>query len=115
MATKQDLKLQNDYNEALKLSQSVTAAITKDLDGQIDKRTKLGKKVKDYLNDLRSSVTELQTSEDVQKKIVENEKEIEKITKSYFGANKKVGEEKIKALQTVNRSLAIEGQRLDLI
>jgi len=115
MASKQDLKLQNDYNEALKLSQSVTAAITKDLDGQIDKRTVLGKKVKDYLNDLRSSVTELQTSEDVQKKIVENEKEIEKITKSYFGANKKVGEEKIKALQTVNRSLAIEGQRLDLI
>jgi len=44
MASKQDLKLQNDYNEALKLSQSVTAAITKDLDGQIDKRTVLGKK-----------------------------------------------------------------------
>lgn len=115
MANKQDLKIQNEYNEALKMSQSLTTAITQDLDEQIDKRTTLGKKVKDYLNDLKSTVSQLETSEDVQKLIVDNEKEIDRIAKSYFGSNKKVGEEKIKALQTINRSLAIEGQRLDLI
>ena len=96
MATKQDLRLQSEYNEALKLSQSVTAAITKDLDEQIDKRTVLGKKVKDYLNDLRSSVNDLQTSEDVQKKIVEMKNKLKKLPNPILVQIKKLVKKKLR-------------------
>lgn len=112
---RENIRLQNEYNEALKMSQSISGALIKDLDEQIDKRTTLGKKVQDYIKDLQSSISQLETSDDVQKKLVDNEGEIAKIQKSHFGANKKVGDEKIKALKLTNDSLRIEGDRLQLI
>jgi hypothetical protein len=115
MATREEIKLQNEYNEALKLSQSVSSAITKDLEEQIDRRTKLGKQVKAYLSNLQSEISQLETSEDIQKQILKNEKEIDRISNSYFGAQQKVGKEKIKALTLSNTALKIEAQRLDLI
>lgn len=112
---RENIRLQNEYNEAMKMSQSISGALIKDLDEQIDKRTTIGKKVKDYIKDLQSSISKLETSDDIQKKIVDNESEISKIQKSHFGANKKVGDEKIKALKLTNDSLRIEGDRLQLI
>ena len=63
MASKQDIKLQNEYNEALKFSSSLQNAINKDIDAGIDYRTKLGKKVKDYNDELKKGITSLSDSE----------------------------------------------------
>ena len=92
------IKLEKDYQAALKMSESMQGAINKQLSKQIDYRTKLGSKVKSYITDLQKSVEGLQDANSVSEQVNKNQLEINRITKSYFGANKAVGAEKIKAL-----------------
>jgi hypothetical protein len=109
---KESVRLQNDYNDALKVSASINKGIIDGIDDEIDYRTTLGKKVKTYNDELKSSVSQLSTSEDVAKKLVEIEAEKERIGKSYFGSNKAVGEEMLRSLAVAEESLNIEHQRL---
>ena len=109
---KESVRLQNDYNDALKVSASINKGIIDGIDDEIDYRTTLGKKVKDYNDELKSSVSQLSTSEDVAKKLVEIEAEKERIGKSYFGSNKAVGQEMLRSLAVAEESLNIEHQRL---
>jgi len=106
------IKLEKDYQAALKMSESMQGAINKQLSKQIDYRTKLGSKVKSYITDLQKSVEGLQDADSVSEQINKNQLEINRITKSYFGANKAVGAEKIKALKLANEALVIEEDRL---
>jgi hypothetical protein len=109
---KESVRLQNDYNDALKVSASINKGIIDGIDDEIDYRTTLGKKVKDYNDELKSSISQLSTSEDVAKKLVQIEAEKERIGKSYFGSNRAVGQEMLRSLAVAEESLNIEHQRL---
>ena len=54
---RETIRLQKEYNDALKMSQSFAGAINDAISSQIDYRTQLGKKVKDYHKDLKSSIS----------------------------------------------------------
>ena len=112
---KENIRLQNEYNEALKLSSSISSATIKSIEDEIDYRTRLGKKVKSYHDELKSSISQLETSEDVAKKLVEIENEKVRISNSYRGINFAVGQEMIRALNVTQESLNIEQQRLAII
>lgn len=109
---KESVRLQNDYNDALKFSASINKGILDGIDEEVDYRTKLGKKVKEYNDELKSSVSELTTSESISKKLIEIESEKERIGKSYFGSNKALGQEMLRSLKVAEESLNIEQQRL---
>ena len=109
---RETIRLQKEYNDALKMSQSFAGAINDAISSQIDYRTQLGKKVKDYHKDLKSSISELETSEDVAQKLVEIEAEKLRISQSYFGANKAVGDEMLKGLDIAEGALKAEQERL---
>jgi hypothetical protein len=109
---KEKLQIQKEYNEALKMSQSISGQINDAISSQIDYRTKIGKKVKEYHKDLKSSISELSTSEDVAKKLVEIEAEKVRISKSYVGANKAQGDAMLAALIPAEAGLKIEQERL---
>ena len=109
---KENIRLQNEYNEALKISASMTSAAAQSIDNEIDYRTTLGRRVKDYHKDLKSSMTQLESSEDVAKKLVEIEGEKVRVASSYFGANLAIGREMLRALEIAEETLNIEQQRL---
>lgn len=109
---RESIELEQKYNDALKMSQSINSAINASINSQVDGRTKIGKKVGDYLKDLKSSVSELETSEDISKKLVQLENEKEKLLKNHFGSNKKTGQLKARAVDDTIKLLRVEEQRL---
>jgi len=109
---KENIRLQNEYNEALKISASMTSAAAQSIDNEIDYRTTLGRRVKEYHNDLKSSMTQLESSEDVAKKLVEIESEKIRVAGSYVGINAVIGREMLRALEIAEETLNIEQQRL---
>lgn len=109
---KESLRIQEEYNAALKMSSSINKSIQADIDGQIDRRTTLGKKAKDYLDSLKSEISSLQTSDDIGKQLVSIEAEKVRIAKTYVGANRELGQVYLDALNTAQKTLNIEQQRL---
>jgi hypothetical protein len=109
---KENIRLQNEYNEALKISASMISSAAQSIDNEIDYRTTLGRRVKDYHNELKSSMTQLESSEDAAKKLVEIENEKVRVASSYFGANLAVGREMLRALEIAEETLNIEQQKL---
>lgn len=109
---KENIRLQNEYNEALKISASMTSAAAQSIDNEIDYRTELGRRVKEYHKDLKSSMTQLESSEDIAKKLVEIESEKVRVASSYFGSNLATGREMLRALEIAEETLNIEQQRL---
>jgi hypothetical protein len=108
MATKEEIKLQNEYNDALKLSSSVTSGILADIKEMVGLKTKLGKS-------LQSEVSSLQSSEDIQAQILKNEDRIKELS-SVTAKNKvKKAQKDIESLKTINKSLSIEAQMVDVI
>jgi len=47
------IKLEQEYQSALKVSQSLIADIQSDIDSEIDYRTKLGQKIKEVNSELK--------------------------------------------------------------
>jgi hypothetical protein len=109
---REKLQIQKEYNEALKLSQSLSSQINSAIESQIDYRTTLGKRVKDYNKDLQSSISQLETSEDVAKKLNEIEQEKLRISNSYRGSNLAMGNAMLASLDIAQQSLAVEHERL---
>jgi len=112
---KEILKLQNEYNEALRISQSITGAIIQDLEDQINTTNDISNATKKYIQNLQSSVKTLEDSEDVQKQIVKNNKEINNLQRGITDANRKDVEARVAALQLTNEGLQIDLKRLDTI
>lgn len=109
---KENIRLQNEYNEALRISASMTSAAAQSIDNEIDYRTALGRRVKEYHKDLKSSISDLETSKDIANKLVEIENEKTRVANSYFGMNAAIGREMLRALEIAEETLNIEQQRL---
>lgn len=102
------IKLEKEYQDSLKVSQSLLSAMAKDIDAEVDARTKLGKALKDFNNDLKSSVSSLTDSESITKEIQKLEAQKTQIAQSYFGKNKVVGDKKQEILDITLQTLYVE-------
>tara|TARA_Y100000385_G_scaffold170673_1_gene176756 strand:+ start:1329 stop:4694 length:3366 start_codon:yes stop_codon:yes gene_type:complete len=109
---KERIKLEQEYQAALKMSKSLSSEITDDINSQVDYRTALGQKMKEFNNDLSSQVSGLQSSADITKAIQSMEYEKDKIASSYFGKNKAIGDAKQAALETAIEALRVEESHL---
>jgi hypothetical protein len=58
------------------MSSSLSNQITSALSSQVDFRTKLGKKVKEYYKDLESNISNLESSDDIAKELLRIEEEL---------------------------------------
>ena len=115
MASKEQVRLQNEYNEALKFSASLTNAIKKDIDDTIDYRTKLGKKVKEYNKDLKQGISSLSDSESAYEKLLELEKEAGRLQKGAVGKHRDVNLKKLEAVNIAKETVGIEADNLATI
>lgn len=111
---KENIRLQNEYNDALSFSASLNGRILADIDSQVDRRTVLGRRAKEYLDGLKTEINSLETSEDIAKQLVSIEAEKERIARSYVGVNRELGQVYLDALQVAEDTLNIEQQRLGL-
>ncbi len=109
------LKLQNEYNEALRVSQSIAGAIVQDLEDQINNTNDISSATKKYIQNLQSSVKSLEDSEDVQKQIIKNNKAINNLQRGITDANRKDVEQRVAALQITNEGLQLDLKRLTTI
>jgi len=112
---RESIRLEKEYQEALKMSSSLSNQITSALSSQVDFRTKLGKKVKEYYKDLESNISNLESSDDIAKELLRIEEEKAKVSKNYFGTNEKVGKQKLQALSITEESLKVEQGRVGAI
>lgn len=95
---KESIKLQEEYNDVLKMSQSISTAISASLKNRIKNQVK--------------QLSNISSSNDITKKILEKEKQIDKINKTYFGRNKKLGKDKTNAYKVQIDSLKLEKEKL---
>ena len=105
---KERIKLEQEYQNALKVSQSLIADIQSDIDSEIDYRTKLGQKIKEFNSELKSSVSGLSDSASITQEIQRIEAEKDRIASSHFGKNKAIGDAKIGILYTTLATLRTE-------
>jgi hypothetical protein len=69
-AQREQVRLQEEYNEAIKMSTSLSNKIQADIEHTVNTTAALGEKAKNYLGDLKSSVSQLSSSKDISKKLV---------------------------------------------
>jgi len=114
MADKQreQVRLQQDYNDALKMSSSISKAIQDDIEEAVKSNSALGEKAKEYLNELKSSVSQLSSSEDIAKKLVNIEDQKLKIGQNYFNLTQAENDEILQQLDAAQKVLNVEQQRV---
>jgi len=104
---RESIRLEKEYQDSLKMSSSLSGQITAALNSQVDFRTEIGKKVKEHYKDLASSIKQLETSEDIGKKINQLEAESLHFSKSYKGVNFQIGKQKM-----IANNLAVESLKI---
>ena len=114
MADKQreQVRLQQDYNDALKMSSSISKAIQDDIEESVKSNSALGEKAKEYLNELKSSVSQLSSSEDIAKKLINIEDQKLKIGQNYFNLTQAENDEILQQLDAAQKVLNVEQQRV---
>jgi hypothetical protein len=106
------VRLQEEYNAALKMSSSINKAIQDDIEETVKSNSALGEKAKKYLNELKSSVSQLSSSEDIAKKLVNIEDQKLKIGQNYFNLTQAENDAILQQLDAAQKVLNIEHQRL---
>ena len=109
---KEQVRIQEDYNEALKMSSSINKAIQTDIENSLRANTALSDKAKEYLGELKSSVSELSSSEDITKKLVNIEKEKIKLSQNQYNLSQAENDEITAQLDSAREMLDIEQQRV---
>jgi hypothetical protein len=122
MASKEDLKLEKEYQDALKISASGVGALQKNIELLLNKKRALKKETKQYINGIKEATKSLGDSESIGKKILSNQDEINKFKKGEHelqkGSNKftKAGTAAaIKSLEVQNMSLSVYGKQQEAI
>ena len=118
MASKEDLKLEKEYQESLKISASSVGALQAQLQKILNSKKALKDSTKDYIKGLQKSTDSLNNSTSIQKKILSNQDEINKLKngehKLQQGSNKftKAGTAAaIKSLEQQNLLLDVYGNQ----
>ena len=105
---KESLQLEKEYQQTLSFSAQIQKDISKEINRGVDARTKIGKLLREHNKQLSSSLSNIQSSEDANKAILNLEKQNVILSKSKNGFNKKEVDAKIKS-----NNFAIEGLTLD--
>ena len=112
---KSNAQIQNEYNEALKVSQSLTGALNKMIDDAEKSQKKLSDSQKKYNDNLRSIYASAQDVESTQQAIIDAEKAKAGLAKRYFGANAKLLPIKKAEADAGIKSLQSEMKRLEVV
>ena len=109
---REQIRLQEEYNDAIKLSSSVAAGLQSDIKNAVNTTAALTEKSKTYLNDLKSSLSSLSSSEDISKKLVNIAEEKAKIQSNALNLTQTENDAILRQLEAVERSLNVEEGRL---
>ena len=114
MADKQreQVRLQEEYNEALKMSSSISKSMQQDIKDAVNSNSALGEKAKTYLNNLKSSVGSLESSKDIAKQLVKIEDDKLKISQNQLGLSQAENDAILEQLNNAQKVLNIEQQRV---
>jgi hypothetical protein len=112
---KSKAEIQQEYNEALKVSQSLTGALNKMIDNTEKSQKKVSDAQKKFNDDLKSINAGATDYESTQDAILALEKQKSGLAKRYFGANAKILPQKQKEVQANIDVLKSEGERIKLV
>jgi hypothetical protein len=108
-------EIQQEYNEALKVSQSLTGALNKMIDATEASQKKVSDAQKKYNDNLKSANSSATDYESTQEAISALEKQKTGLAKKYFGANVKLLPQKQKEVQANIDILKSEAERIKLV
>lgn len=84
---------QKEYNELLKMTQSLLGGITKQLEGQTIETNKRRKGLENNASLTKQILNNIEDTKDAEKAISSIEKIKETVSKKYFGTNQKIGQQ----------------------
>ena len=114
MAEKQreQVRIQEEYNDAIKMSSSLTRSLQSDIEDAVNTNSALGDAAKEYLNNMKASISSLSSSQDIAKQLVSIEQDRLKIQNNAFNLSQDENDELLRQLNIAERSLNIEQQRV---
>jgi len=112
---KSNAEIQQEYNEALKVSQSLTGALNKMINDTEASQKKVSDAQKAYNDNLRNIYSSAQDVESTQAAILAAEEAKAGLGKRYFGANAKLLPQKRAEAQVGINTLKTEKKRLEVV
>ena len=115
MANEESLKIQKEYEESLKVSQSLLEGLGKLIDANTGKAGKQNAAIDKQNKEIKSILGEIESQEDLLEGIVKLQDQRNSVDKRYFGINKKLRGEKKKELDLQIKSLLAENDKMNAI
>jgi hypothetical protein len=112
---KTNAEIQQEYNDALKVSQSMLGGLNKMIDETAKSQKKLSDGQKKYNENLKSIYSSAQDVESTEEAIIKAQKEKAGLSKRYFGANAKLLPQKQAEADVGIKSLKTELERLKVV
>ena len=103
---KSKLEIEQEYQDALKVSSSMVGDLTKLIEGNTSATKKKSDAEKGYQTSLKQMLEDSDKASTIQERIAIVEAEKEKISKNYFGKNKQIGQLQIAALDVQTSQLS---------
>lgn len=99
MATKEQIRLEQEYQNAVKMSSSAVGALQADIQQVLNKKKNLNKETKEYLKGIQNANAGLTDSESIAKQILKNEQDIIKYKNGEIKVSNKAKNIAIQTLQ----------------
>lgn len=115
MATKADVQLEQEYQEAMKISSSAVSSMQKNIQKTLDSKKNLNSETKKYLENLKSVAGNLSDSQSINEQILSNQKEIQKFKNNEYKVSETAKKLSIQQLEIQNTSLAVYGKQQEAI
>lgn len=115
MATEKSLKIQKEYEESLKVSQSLLGGLGKLIDANTGKAGKQNVALQKQNIAIKSILGEIESQEDLLEGIVKLQDKRANVDKNYFGINAKLRGAKKKELDIAVKYLMVENDKLNAI
>lgn len=115
MATKEQIKLEQEYQNAVKMSSSAVGALQADIQEVLNKKKNLNSETKKYLKGIQNANKGLTDSESIAKQILKNEQDIIKYKNGEIKVSNTAKNIAIQTLQQQNKSLGVYLQQQEAI
>lgn len=109
---REQVRIQEEYNEAIKMSTSLSNKLQTDIENAVNTTAGLREKAQGYLSDLKSSVSTLSSSEDISKKLVNIAAEKAKLQNNEYGFTQTETDAILRQLDVTQRMLNLEEQKV---
>ena len=115
MADEKSLRIQKEYEESLKVSQSLLTGLGKLIDANAGKAEKQNTALDKQNKAIKSILGEIESQEDLLEGIVKLQDKRANVDKNYFGINAKLRGAKKKELDLAVKTLLAENDKLNAI